>query len=242
MSIDKIAKFDDGIPAAFETVASRRKAWDTVANEVILPALEEAIEAMPNGQKYRYLYAVRRTVPRNLEAVELRFGSIPSGIVYTRENTEELGAESGAVLGFLQGSSGRLQTAVFPFELTDSFTKDRAKGPMLFGPIFKDPTDITREDVLKIVHEFLCWSNTSTQFRVAGHTGTKGFWRSRAEIKAQGIDGADRHKSPSHGKIKYDYGDDKCSYREFLRGALKTEPSEGDEPGDSASDSDDDEE
>jgi len=139
---------------------------------------------MPNYHSYRHIHVRKVSNPRHLESVQLNMGSRPTGILFKRDEAEGLGMEMGAVLGFLKDSTGRIQTAAWPFEMREPFQEEEASPrSMLFGPIFDDPNNLSMDAIHEIVSEFLCWSNTTTQFPVKGFKGTKDYWKSKEQMK-----------------------------------------------------------
>lgn len=175
-ALERLTKLGPKMMQAQSEVREKRKVWNRVADEIILSALKEVIDAMLLDE---YVWARRIRLFSNFESVQLSFAKRPNGIDDGDERGGSLGIEHGASLVFGQTTFGDVVVMAYPHH-QELPKEGRNHVEPYFGPRFASPADITRLDVLKIVESFMRFACRSSIFfypAVEGEEPDSGEWR-----------------------------------------------------------------
>lgn len=157
-----MTEFLDEIGAALEKfseearrVYTRRDLWNQTTKKTIDDALQEILKSckMPDrklivdvGAKYE-----------NFGLVQLRFGTIPSGLSLTTAKGFDHGVSRGAVLVFGQSELGEIGITRYPF-ISSLPGEQREEDRVYYHMGIFQPEDVTRDFVLKQAKDFIDWA------------------------------------------------------------------------------------
>jgi hypothetical protein len=150
-------------------VAARRELWGQTTKQAVLDAFIEIIGCY--NQAGRPLFVDEGHFFQNFESVQLRFGSIPTGIMKQTDYRTSIGIERGAALVFGQSESGSIGVTRYPFcsDLPDEKAERRDDYDHVG---LYEPEEVTREFVLNQAKEFFGWAGR-TSYRATPDLGNK---------------------------------------------------------------------
>jgi hypothetical protein len=155
-ALQKLVKDDDQQQIR---VAARRELWGQSTKETILDAFKEILGCYnPTG---RPLFVDEGHLFQNFESVQLRFGSIATGIIKHTDNRRSVGIERGAVLVFGQSESGLIGVVRYPF--CSDLPGEKAGGRDAWEHVRDyEPEEVTREFVMDQAKEFFGWAGPTS--------------------------------------------------------------------------------
>ena len=136
-------------------VHTRRDLWNQTTKKTIHDTLQEILRKckMPD----RGLLVDVGGEYDNLELVQLRFRTIPSGLRLKTETGAAYGVSAGAVLVFGQSELGEIGVTRYP--LISSLPGERRGERNVYYRVGTfQPEDVTREFVLKEANDFIDWA------------------------------------------------------------------------------------
>ena len=140
-------------------VTARRKLWRESTKQTILDAFGEILGCYnPAG---RPLFVEEGHLFENFESVQLRFGSIPTGIVKQTDSRWSRGIERGAALVLGQSDSGLIGVTRYPFcsNLPDQKAEKRDDYDHVG---LYEPAKVTRQFVMDQAKEFFEWAGRTS--------------------------------------------------------------------------------
>lgn len=136
-------------------VYARRDTWQQVTKHLIRDSLQEILKSCRIPDRKLFVDEGRKY--ENFELVQLRFGSVPSGLRSNTMKGSSEGVSEGAVLVFGQSEFGEIGITRYPFISIFPDNKSGERGAYHIGT-FK-PEDFTRDFVLSQAKDFIVWAS-----------------------------------------------------------------------------------
>ncbi len=166
-AVEALEHFNSSHEEGWAAIKRRREAWSG-AKATIMLALNELLASGPS-KTHRRLYLTEGKPFEHFDGVQIRFGSIPTGLVAHSDRGTSHGIEKGPTLVFGQSETGLIGVLRYPAE-TRLPNEPAAPVQEEFVETL-EPEAVTRTTVLRIATEFLGWSCVATL--AGGTSGTK---------------------------------------------------------------------
>jgi hypothetical protein len=166
-TVEALEHFNLSHEEGWAAIKRRREAWPG-AKATIMAALNELLATGPS-KTHRRLYLTEGRPFEHFDAVQIRFGSVPTGLVSNSDRRTSHGIEKGPTLVFGQSEPGLICVLRYPAE-----TRLPNEPPAPIQDEFVEtlePEAVTRTTVLKIATEFLGWACDATL--AGGTSGTR---------------------------------------------------------------------